>query len=323
MINTHYMQHGNRCKSSMKYYEYVDTPPEHQREQKKQCLYQCGLVCIVFVYASASTRKFPASVTPCRARMIKQAPQDHAKSKSPRPWGHVVEWTEMDQTVLLVYSVQWFMNLWYDSLDSLTILKSNIMLRDCEWEDCDSRDRNKSLSKQNQSNTLLEVGHGGGQGIPLDLDGREPCPKTYGITLNKRFWRSLLYRRMVIGRHRLFHQFHQSWQILTRSAKANRPKMLDKKNLFTPCRGPFRDRYVLQVKGHGKKTATSGAFSGQHQPPREMSSKHTKTHKSPVKGKEHVAPQKAEVWWRMRSWRDMAVVYSQLWFSYTRQPKNP
>lgn len=83
--------------------------------------------------------------------------------------------------------VQWFMNLWYDSLDSLTILKSNIMLRDCEWEDCDSRYRNKSLSKQNQSNALLEVGHSGGKGIPLDLDGRKPCPKTYGITSNKRF----------------------------------------------------------------------------------------------------------------------------------------
>ena len=34
---------------------------------------------------------------------------------------------------------------------------------------------------------MLEVGHSGGKGIPLDLDGRKPCPKTYGITSNKRF----------------------------------------------------------------------------------------------------------------------------------------
>lgn len=190
--------------------------------------------------------------------MIKQAPQDHAKSKSPRPSDHVVEWIEMDQTVFV--GVQCFMNLWYDSLDSLTISKSNIMLRDCEWEDCDSHDRNKSWSKQNQSNTLLEVGHSGGKGIPLDLDGRKPCPETYGNSRNN-------LKQAILKIPSL-----EEWPIGAVCSTCFT-------SVATLC-GPFRERYVLQVKGHGKKTATSGACSGQHQPPREVSSKHAKTDKS-------------------------------------------
>ena len=99
---------------------------------------------------------------------------------------------------------------------------------------------------------------------------------------------------MVVGRHWLFHQFHQRWRFSTKSAK--RISLL-----FVVLSGSvmFFKWKVMERK------LPSGAFSGQHQPPREVSSKHTKTHNSPVKGKEHVAPQKAEVWWRMRSWRDI------------------
>lgn len=162
--------------------------------------------------------------------------------------------------------VQWFMNLWYDSLDSLTILKSNIMLRDCEWEDCDSRYRNKSLSKQNQSNALLEVGHSGGKGIPLDLDGRKPCPKTYGITSNKRFKDPFSIEEWLLVGTGCSTSFT--------SADDFQPNR--QKNLLTLC-GPFRERYVLQVKGHGKKTAIRGVLG----PASTTSWGEFQTHKNP------------------------------------------
>ena len=222
----------------MKYYEYVDTPPEHQREQKKQCLYQFGVslhcICLCFcIYQnpeipclrdSMSCQDDQTSTTrPCQIK--------ESQTLGPRCG---VNWNGSNGLV----GVQWFMNLWYDSLDSLTILKSYIMLPDCEWEDCDSHDRNKSLSKQNQSNTLLEVGHSGGKGIPLDLDGRKPCPETYGNIRNN-------LKHAILKIPSL-----EEWPIGTGSSTSFT-------SVATTC-GPFRDSYVLQVKGHGKKTANWG-----------------------------------------------------------------